>query len=141
MEDQQKLEEIVNQLNIYQSQAELIQQQMETVRATISELEILEKTINDIQGKDGSETLVPVGAGSFISAELKDTQNIVMSVGAGVAIKKSVDEALKTVENEKKELEATLQKMGENLRKITEIMMKLSPQAEELLKKVRGSEG
>ena len=36
MEDQQKLEEIVNQLNIYQSQAELIQQQMETVRATIS---------------------------------------------------------------------------------------------------------
>jgi len=50
-------------------------------------------------------------------------------------------EALKTVENEKKELEATLQKMGENLRKITEIMMKLSPQAEELLKKVRGSEG
>ena len=61
MEDQQKLEEIVNQLNIYQSQAELIQQQMETVRATISELEILEKTINDIQGKDGSETLVPVG--------------------------------------------------------------------------------
>ncbi|WP_321211461.1 prefoldin subunit alpha [Methanothermobacter sp. DP] len=140
MEDQQKLEEIVNQLNIYQSQAELIQQQMEAVRATISELEILENTLKDIQGKDGSETLVPVGAGSFIKAELKETSEVIMSVGAGVAIKKNFEEAMKTIDSQKKELEATLQKMGENLRKITDIILKLSPQAEELLKRVRGSE-
>lgn len=140
MEDQQKLEEIVNQLNIYQSQAELIQQQMEAVRATISELEILENTLNDIQGKDGSETLVPVGAGSFIKAELKETSEVIMSVGAGVAIKKNFEDAMKTIDSQKKELEATLQKMGENLRKITDIILKLSPQAEELLKRVRGSE-
>lgn len=139
MEDQQRLEEIVNQLNIYQSQAELIQQQMEAVRATISELEILEKTIKDIQGKDGSETLVPVGAGSFIKAELKDTSEVIMSVGAGVAIKKNFEDAMESIKSQKNELESTLQKMGENLRKITDIMMKLSPQAEELLKKVRGS--
>ncbi|MDI9618007.1 prefoldin subunit alpha [Methanothermobacter sp.] len=140
MEDQQKLEEIVNQLNIYQSQAELIQQQMEAVRATISELEILENTLKDIQGKDGSETLVPVGAGSFIKAELKETSEVIMSVGAGVAIKKNFEDAMKTIDSQKKELEATLQKMGENLRKITDIILKLSPQAEELLKRVRGSE-
>ncbi|MCG2827761.1 prefoldin subunit alpha [Methanothermobacter sp. K4] len=140
MEDQQKLEEIVNQLNIYQSQAELIQQQMEAVRATISELEILENTLKDIQGKDGSETLVPVGAGSFIKAELKETEEVIMSVGAGVAIKKNFEDAMKTIDSQKKELEATLQKMGENLRKITDIILKLSPQAEELLKRVRGSE-
>lgn len=140
MEDQQKLEEIVNQLNIYQSQAELIQQQMEAVRATISELEILENTLKDIQGKEGSETLVPVGAGSFIKAELKETSEVIMSVGAGVAIKKNFEEAMKTIDSQKKELEATLQKMGENLRKITDIILKLSPQAEELLKRVRGSE-
>ncbi|WP_370004836.1 prefoldin subunit alpha [Methanothermobacter sp. KEPCO 2] len=140
MEDQQKLEEIVNQLNIYQSQAELIQQQMEAVRATISELEILENTLKDIQGKEGSETLVPVGAGSFIKAELKETSEVIMSVGAGVAIKKNFEDAMKTIDSQKKELEATLQKMGENLRKITDIILKLSPQAEELLKRVRGSE-
>lgn len=140
MEDQQKLEEIVNQLNIYQSQAELIQQQMEAVRATISELEILENTLRDIQEKDGSETLVPVGAGSFIKAELKETSEVIMSVGAGVAIKKNFEDAMKTIDSQKKELEATLQKMGENLRKITDIILKLSPQAEELLKRVRGSE-
>ncbi|ADL57804.1 prefoldin subunit alpha [Methanothermobacter marburgensis] len=140
MEDQQKLEEIVNQLNIYQSQAELIQQQMEAVRATISELEILENTLKDIQEKEGSETLVPVGAGSFIKAELKETSEVIMSVGAGVAIKKNFEDAMKTIDSQKKELEATLQKMGENLRKITDIILKLSPQAEELLKRVRGSE-
>jgi len=140
MEDQQKLEEIVNQLNIYQSQAELIQQQMEAVRATISELEILENTLKDIQGKEGSETLVPVGAGSFIKAELKETSEVIMSVGAGVAIKKNFEDAMKTIDSQKKELEATLQRMGENLRKITDIIIKLSPQAEELLKRVRGSE-
>ncbi|MFB2623195.1 MULTISPECIES: prefoldin subunit alpha [Methanothermobacter] len=140
MEDQQKLEEIVNQLNIYQNQAELIQQQMEAVRATISELEILENTLKDIQEKEGSETLVPVGAGSFIKAELRETSEVIMSVGAGVAIKKNFEDAMETIDSQKKELEATLQRMGENLRKITDIMLKLSPQAEELLKRVRGSE-
>jgi prefoldin alpha subunit len=139
MEDQQRLEEIVNELNLYQSQADLMQQQIEAVRASISEIEILESTLNIVKDGEDLETLVPVGAGSFLTAELKNTDEVIMSVGAGVAIKKKLSEAQETITEQKKELQKTMDQMANNLQKITEIIVKLSPQAEELLQKVRGS--
>ncbi|MCK9152459.1 prefoldin subunit alpha [Methanobacterium alcaliphilum] len=140
MEDQQRLEEMVNELNLYQNQADLIQQQIETVRASINELEILEGTLESVKDGKDLETLVPVGAGSFLTAELKNTDEIIMSVGAGVAIKKTLGEAQETISTQKEELQKTMDQMAGNLQKITDIIVKLSPQAEELLQKVRGSE-
>jgi prefoldin alpha subunit len=140
MEDQQRLEEIVNELNLYQSQADLMQQQIEAVRASISELEILENTLENVQNGENLETLVPVGAGSFLTAELKNTDDVIMSVGAGVAIKKKMSDAQKTITEQKEELQKTMNQMANNLQKITEVIVNLSPQAEALLQKVRGSE-
>lgn len=140
MEDQQKLQELVNELNLYQNQAELLQQQIETVRASISELEILEDTLKNIEGEEDVETFVPIGAGSFIQANLKNTDEVIMSIGAGVAIKKKVTDAKETLKSQKEDLKNTESKMIENLQKLSDIIVKLSPQAEELLQKVRGSE-
>ncbi|MCL2157036.1 MAG: prefoldin subunit alpha, partial [Methanobrevibacter sp.] len=69
MEDQQKLEEMVNQLNIYKSQSDILQQQIEAIQGSIAEIEILESTLEEVKDKNSLETLVPVGAGSFINAE------------------------------------------------------------------------
>ncbi|MDZ4172360.1 MAG: prefoldin subunit alpha [Methanobacteriaceae archaeon] len=139
MEDQQRLEALVNELNQYQNQADLIQQQMETVKASLGELEILDNTLEAIkEGKD-LETLVPLGAGSFINAEIKNTEEVIMSVGAGVAITKKVEEAQETVSNQKNEMKQTMEKMAQNLQQLSDIIVKLSPQAEELLQKVKGS--
>lgn len=139
MEDQQRLEELVNQINLYQNQADLIQQQMEAVRGSIGELEILETTLESIKDGKDLETLVPVGAGSFLAAEIKNTEEIIMSVGAGVAITKKIEDAQETVSTQKEELQKTLEKMAQNLQQLSDIIVKLSPQAEELLQKVRGS--
>ena len=93
MEDQQKLEQMVNELNMYKSQAELLQQEIENVQQTIAEVNTLESTIEDMKKKDNVEALVPVGAGSFMNAEIKNDNKIVMSIGAGVAVTKNYDEA------------------------------------------------
>lgn len=139
MEDQQKLEEIVNQINIYNNQSEMLQQQVDAIQGSIAEIEILESTLEDVKDKDSLETLVPVGAGSFMNAEIKKTDEIIMSVGAGVAISKTVDEAKETVASQKEELKESLDKMLENLQKISQVVAQLSPQAEALMAKVQNS--
>lgn len=139
MEDQQKLEELVSQLNMYKQQSEMLQQQVEAVQASIAEVKILENTLDDIKDKDTIETLVPVGAGSFMNAEIKNQDKIIMSVGAGVAIAKNFEEAKKTTAEQKKELENSLDKLFENLQKITDIVAQLSPQAEQLMQKVQSA--
>lgn len=138
MEDQQKLEEIINQLNVYKNQSEMLQQQVEAIQGSIAEIEILESTLDDVKDKDYLETLVPVGAGSFMNAEIKKTDEIIMSVGAGVAISKTVDEAKETIASQKEELKESLDKMLDNLQKISQIVAQLSPQAEALMAKVQG---
>lgn len=140
MEDQQKLDEIVNELNMYKSQAELLQQQVEAIQASLTEVEVLESTLDDINDKKSLETMVPVGAGSFMNAEIRNTDEVIMSVGAGVAIKKSAEEAKETLASQKEELNDSLDKMMTNLQKISQIVAQLSPQAEELMRKVQISQ-
>ncbi len=66
MEDQQKLEQIVNEINMYKEQSELLQQEVANVQQTIAEVNTLESTIDDMKEKKTVEALVPVGAGSFM---------------------------------------------------------------------------
>ncbi|MDR2623483.1 MAG: prefoldin subunit alpha [Methanobrevibacter sp.] len=134
MENQQnELENIMTQINIYKNQAEVVQQQIDTIQASLNEVEILETTIKDVQGKSRLNTLVPVGAGSFMEAEINNTNEVIMSIGAGVAIKKNIDEAKKTIAQQKKELQQSIGKMLTNLEKISQVISQLSPKAEKLM--------
>jgi len=140
MEDRQELEKIINELNLYKSQAEIIQQQVEAIQGSILEIETLETTIDNVGNEDPLSTLVPIGAGSFMNAEIKNTKEVVMSVGAGVAITKSIEDAKETIDSQKKELNDTLNKMLDNLQKISAIINQLSPRAEQLMAKTQGME-
>ncbi|MCQ2976814.1 MAG: prefoldin subunit alpha [archaeon] len=137
MEDQQKLQQILSQLEAYKAQSELYKQQIDAIQASIAEVKVLESTLDDIAKKDTVETLVPIGAGSFIKAEIKNEDNVVMSLGSGVAVTKTFDEAKVTAENQKKELQDNLDKLLKDLQQITDIVAQLSPQAEALMQKMQ----
>jgi prefoldin alpha subunit len=140
MEDKQKLEQMVNELNIYKQQAEVLQQQMESLKATISEFTTAEDTLTGIKGKENAETLVPIGAGSFLITELKSTDEVIVGFGAGAAAKKNITDAKESIAQQKKELEDAMKKVDSNLQKITQFIMQKSPEAEALLQKVESGE-
>jgi len=141
MEDRQRLEELINELNMYKAQADLLNQQIETLKVSISELAIAMETLDELKGKEGVETFVPIGAGSFLITEIKNTEEIIVGVGAGAAIKKMVGEAQESIKNQKEELEGLLNRMMGDLRNITEIIVQKSPEAEELLQQLEGTPG
>jgi len=136
MEDRERLDRIVNELNMYQNQADLLNQQMETVKANLADLSTAEETLETIKDKKDTETLVPIGAGSFIITEIKNTDEVIVGLGAGAAVKKKIGDAQESIREQKKELEALLDKMVEELKKITEIIVKRTPEAEALVQKL-----
>jgi prefoldin alpha subunit len=140
MDDRQRLEQMINEINMYQSQADVLKQQVETIKASIAELISTEETLNAIEGKENTETFVPIGAGSFLIAELKDTDKVIMGLGAGAAVKKSRADAKETISSQKKELEQLVDKMVGDMQKITDYIVKKSPEAEALLRKVETEE-
>ena len=122
MEDQQKMNELINEINAYNQQADLIRQQIELIQASIGEVDALSNTLDDLNGEKSVEAFVPVGAGSFIKGELKDTDEIIISIGAGYAIKKDAEGAKKIIAGQKKDLEDSLDKMLANLQQVTDIL-------------------
>lgn len=139
MEDQQKFNQLLNEINVYKQQGDLIQQQIELVRASIAEVDVLTNTLDDLEGKDSVEAFVPVGAGSFIKGELKNTDEVIVSIGSGIAVKKDVDGARETIARQKKDLEDSLDKMLANMQQVSDIIGSLSAQAEQLAAVAQGN--
>ncbi len=140
MDDRQRLEQRVNQINMYQSQLELLQQQMETIRASVVELNSAEESLNEIKGKESMETFVPIGAGSFVITEIKNTDQVIMGLGAGAAAKKDIGEASESISSQKKELEQLMEKMSGDIQKLTDFIVQKTPEAEALMMKVEREE-
>ena len=141
MEDRQRLEEIINELNAYKAQAEMLNQQVETLKATIADMEIAQETLDSIKGKKSPETLVPIGAGSFLITEIKNTEEVIVGLGSGAAVKKNIDDAKESIEEQKKELDNIMQKMVSDLNQISQIITQKSPEAEALIQKIEGTQG
>jgi prefoldin alpha subunit len=138
MEDRQRLEALMNELNTYQGQAEVIQQQIENLNASLTELTIALDTLEVVEDEKKEETLVPIGAGSFLITELKNTDEVIIGLGAGVAVKKKIADAKVTIGEQKTELEELRDKMTLDLQKISDYIRQRSPEAEALMQKVEG---
>ena len=139
MEDQQRLNNLVNEINVYRQQADLIQQQIELIQASIAEVDALFATLDDIEGKDSVEAFVPVGAGSFVKGELKSTDEIIVSIGAGIAVKKDAEGAREILSGQKEELIDSRDKMLANLQQVTDMAGSLQAQAEQIAATAQGN--
>ena len=138
MQDQQKLNEIINEINAYNQQAELVRQQIELIQSSIAEVDALTTTLDDLNGEKAVEAFVPVGAGSFIKGELKDTDEIIISIGAGYAIKKDAEGAKEIISGQRKDLEDSMDKMLASLQQISDILANLQGQAQQIQSAAQG---
>ncbi|MBR2665458.1 prefoldin subunit alpha [Methanobrevibacter sp.] len=139
MEDQQRLNSLLNEINVYRQQAELIQQQIELIQASIAEVDALFNTLDDIEGKESVEAFVPVGAGSFVKGELKSIDEIIVSIGAGLAVKKDAAGAREIISGQKEELKDSMDKMLANLQQVTDVAGNLQAQAEQIAAAAQGN--
>ncbi|WP_458456902.1 prefoldin subunit alpha [Methanobrevibacter sp.] len=139
MEDQQRLNSLLNEINVYRQQAELIQQQIDLIQSSIAEVDALSNTLDDIEGQESVEAFVPVGAGSFIKGELKSTDEIIVSIGSGLAVKKDADGAREILAGQKEDLKDSLDKMLANLQQCSDILGSLQAQAEQIAAASQGN--
>jgi prefoldin alpha subunit len=139
MEDREHLNQLVNELNMYQGQADVLNQQMETIKANLADIIIAQETLESIKDKKDAETLVPIGAGSFIITEIKNTDEVIVGLGAGAAVKKKIADAEENIQEQKKDLEAVSNKIAEQLNQITEFIVTKTPEAEALIQKLEGN--
>ena len=118
---QQQLGELSEKHQVYRSQAESLSQQINVVGITIKDVETALTTITALKDEpSGTETLVPIGFGSFVKANLINTDTIVVGIGAGVSVEKNIDDAKSFLEKRKDELTKYQEQLNNTIAKLAQ---------------------
>ena len=88
--------------------SELVQKE-EAIISIIREASSAVVSLKAIDNKTDSETLVPMGLGTFVKTKLIPNQKLILNVGAGIAIEKDQNYAINFLESRLKEFQVALQ--------------------------------
>ncbi|WP_292374148.1 prefoldin subunit alpha [Methanosarcina sp. UBA411] len=120
----------------FQRQAEALRQQMNMVQASITSCDQTIVTIDELKTASAedkiAETMVSVGFGSFVYAEIKNADKVVVDLGAGFSAEKTADEAVETLNRRKEQLMKILEQMNASLTNYVQGMQALESEAARL---------
>lgn len=86
----------------------------------------------------GTETLVPIGADSYVRAEISDSEKVIVGIGAEVCMEKTVDESITELKNRQAELEKTRTSIEQQLGQILTRLESDRGRLNDLLRKKSG---
>src|SRR4030065_2045197 len=90
--------------------AETLQQRISMVNAAMTDLAYASLTLEGMEAeKENAELLFPIGGSSYIKVKLACFDKVVVGMGAGVSIEKTLPEAKAIVKERLGELEKTKQ--------------------------------
>ncbi len=108
-------DDIVYRAAMLQQQSEEIESRLQFVNEQIQELEQFSGDLRVLDKNDNKEILASLGKGVYAKSELKD-KKLFVQVGAGVVIKKSINE--------------TIEVIGEQIKRFEEARVQLKMQLE-----------
>ena len=123
------------ELQMLDQQIKQAQKQIELVESQVTELEAINQSLQEFSGTSaGTEILIPLSGGVFAKAELKDNKELIVNAGAGVCVKKSVEEAQKMLEESIEELQSASREIIEALQRMAEQSQALEKELGSMLK-------
>ena len=129
-----KEEEITRNLTMieyYKEQLNSIDMQAQYLQVAITDFHKAKITVEQLHNAaDKSEILIPIGGGAFLNGILTDHSKVLVDIGAGLVTEKTVDDAVKKIEERIKILR-------ENQEKLISMAQKLENDATELSQKTQ----
>ncbi len=136
--DEEEVRKLNMQLRYFEQTAETLQQRLGMLNAGITDLSYANMTLESIEKeKENAEMLVPIGGSSYINVKLADSNKVVVGMGAGVSVQKTLPEAKAAVKERLEELEKTRVQAQQQLSQIAERINQDRNRMESLLTKLR----
>ena len=118
-----------------------LQSRINMTNAALAELRVSSMTLEGLEAeKKDSQIIVPIGAGSYVKARLETADEVVVGIGADVAVEKTVKEAKEELEARIAELEKTKDALEQQFNQIIERIQDNREQLESVTAKLREGE-
>ena len=106
--EEEELRKLSVEMRFLEQTAETLQQRINMMNAAIADLTYANLTLEGIeQEKENAKLLAPIGGNSYVKVKLQTPDKVVVGMGAGVSIEKTLPEAKAIVKERLEELEKT----------------------------------
>ena len=130
---EEKTQQLLYQMQMLEGYfSELIQKE-QAIISVFREASSAVVSLKAIDNKTDSETLVPLGLGTFVKTKLIPNQKLILNVGAGVAIEKDQNYAINFLESRLKEMQVALQEIGGQKQQVSASLEQGKQQMNQLL--------
>ena len=129
-----KDEEIARNMSLieyYKEQLSSIDMQVQYLQAAVADYHKAKMTVDQLDKTEGAtDILVPVGLGVFINASIENTSKVLVDIGAGLVTEKTVDGAVKKIDER-------IESLQENQKRLLSLAQQIQTEAAELSNKTQ----
>jgi prefoldin alpha subunit len=119
--EEEELRKLTVELRYLEQTAETMQSRINMVNAGLTDLTYANMTLDGIEKeKENAELLVPIGGSSYIKVKLSNPDKIIVGIGGGVSMEKTLPEAKAIIKERLDELEKTRSSAQEQFSQIAE---------------------
>ncbi|MBW2991835.1 prefoldin subunit alpha [Candidatus Woesearchaeota archaeon] len=120
----EKEQEKMLKMQILEQQIVQVQKQLQQLEGQLLDLGITKEGLNDLKkAEKGSEMLSMISPGIFVKTNLLDNKDVIINVGANVAVKKKLDDARKMVEEQVEDIKKIQDQLMSDMQKLSEAIV------------------
>jgi len=118
---EEELRRLSLEMRYLEQTAETLQQRISMVNAAITDLAYANMTLDGIEKeKENAELLVPIGGSAYVKVKLADSNKVIVGMGAGVSVEKTLQEAKTILKERLDELEKTMNSAQQQFTQVAE---------------------
>ena len=137
---QKKAQEMYMEFQMLDQHIKQLQKQLEIVTQQLFELTATSNSLDEFKKINaGSEVFVPLSSGILAKANIKDTSELLVNVGANVAVKKDVASAKKLIQSQVEEIKKIQRRMIDELEKMANHAAQLEVQLQGIVSEGQSS--
>lgn len=139
--EEETFRRLVVELRILEGTAEALQSRINLVNAALSELRVAKMTLEGLEKeKKDASLIVPIGGGSYIKAKLESAKNMIVGIGADVAVERTIGEAKENLGNRIADFEKTRTSLRQQLNQVIGKIQDGRTKLEEITARLREKE-
>jgi prefoldin alpha subunit len=109
LSQESKINEIAYTMEVIKEQIEDIEQRNQSLAQLLQDLTVTLDFLRNI-GKVEGNSLIPIGRGLYVEAEIKNRERVLVNLGSGAYKKASISDAIKIIEERKKDVTKAIEK-------------------------------
>jgi len=138
--DERQFNQDVAMLENAKAQLEALVKQQQLIQLAIEEHVRARETIKSLgKGASRDEILIPIGADSYIFANVSDKRDAIVGVGSGTSIRRTPEEAEKFLDQKIDDLSRAFKTVGERAAQTEAVVQELSDRVQRMYEMLQSS--